>query len=62
MFRGRSLPLACSAANKALEGLAPLPNAPRPPRRARYSRTRPAYEHDVHFAEALKRLRELAGV
>ena len=61
IFRGPSLPLACATANQALEGLAPLPSAPRPPRRARYSRTRPAYEQDVHFAEALRRLGELAG-
>jgi hypothetical protein len=26
-----------------------------------YRRTRPAYEQDVHFAEALRRLGELAG-
>lgn len=61
VFRGPSLPLACAAANQALEDLAPLPSAPRAPRRARYSRTRPAYEQDVHFAEALRRLGELAG-
>jgi hypothetical protein len=61
VFRGPSLPLACSAANQALEGLAPLPSATRAPRGARYSRTRPAYEQDVHFAEALGRLGELAG-
>ncbi|MFL5863719.1 MAG: hypothetical protein ACJ780_23595 [Solirubrobacteraceae bacterium] len=61
VFRGPSLPLACSAANQALEGLAPLPSAPRPPRHACYSRTRPAYDQDVHFADALRRLGELAG-
>jgi hypothetical protein len=61
VFHGPSLPLACAAANQALEGLAPLPTAPRPTRRARYSRTRPAYEQDVHFADALRRLGELAG-
>lgn len=38
VFRGPSLTLACSAANQALEGLAPLTGAPRPPRHARYSR------------------------
>ena len=61
VFRGPSLTLACSAANQALEDLAPLPSAPQPPRRTRYSRTRPAHEQDVHFAEALRRLGELAG-
>lgn len=62
IFRGPSLPLACSAANQALADLAPLPSAARPSRRAGYSRTRPANERDVHFAEALRRLGELAGV
>ena len=62
VFSGPSLPLACSAANQALDDLAPLPSPIRAPRRPRYSRTRPAYEQDVHFAEALRRLGELAGV
>ena len=62
VFRGQSLPLACAAANQALEDAAPLPSAIRSTRRLRYSRTRPAYEQDVHFAEALRRLGELAGV
>jgi hypothetical protein len=61
VFRGPSLPLACSAANQALEDAAPLPSAIRPSRHLRYSRTRPAYEQDVHFAEALRRLGGLAG-
>jgi hypothetical protein len=61
LFSGPSLPLACSAANQALEDLAPLATAVRPPRAARYRRTRPAYEQDVHFADALGRLGELAG-
>ncbi|MFZ0973470.1 MAG: hypothetical protein WAN22_14670 [Solirubrobacteraceae bacterium] len=61
VFRGPSLPLACSAANQAIENAAPLPSAIRPSRRLRYSRTRPAYEQDVHFAKALRRLGELAG-
>jgi hypothetical protein len=61
IFRGPSLPLACAAANQALERLAPLPGATRARRGARYSRTRPAYEQDVDFAEALRRLGELAG-
>ena len=37
VFRGPSLPLACAAANQALEGLAPLPSATRAPRGARYT-------------------------
>ena len=61
VFRGQSLPLACTAANQALEDAAPFPSAIRPSRRHRYSRTRPSYEQDVHFAEALRRLGELAG-
>lgn len=61
VFRGPSLTLACAAANQALEDAAPLPSAIRPSRPLRYSRTRPAYEQDVHFAEALGRLGELAG-
>jgi hypothetical protein len=62
IFRGASLPLACSAANQALEDVSPLPSAIRAPSRPRYSRTRTAYEQDVHFAKALRRLGELAGV
>ena len=62
VFRGQSLPLACAAANQALEDAAPLPSAIRSTRRLRYSRTRPAYEQDVNFAQALRRLGELAGV
>ena len=61
VFRGPSLTLACSAANQALEDLAPLPSAVRAPKAVHYRRTRPAYEQDVHFAEALRRLGELAG-
>jgi hypothetical protein len=61
LFSGPSLPLACSAANQALEDLAPLATAVRPPTAARYRRTRPAHEQDVHFADALGRLGELAG-
>jgi hypothetical protein len=61
VFRGPSLTLACSAANQALEDLAPLPSAVRAPEAVHYRRTRPAYEQDVHFAEALRRLGELAG-
>ena len=61
VFRGPSLPLACSAANQALEDIAPLPSLIRMPRTGHYRRTRPAYEQDVHFAEALRRLGELAG-
>ena len=61
VFRGPSLTLACSAANQALEDLAPLPSAARAPKAVHYRRTRPAYEQDVHFAEALRRLGELAG-
>ncbi|HET6870713.1 MAG TPA: hypothetical protein VFH80_32680, partial [Solirubrobacteraceae bacterium] len=61
VFRGPSLTLACSAANQALEGLAPLPSAVRAPKAVYYRRTRPAYEQDVHFAKALRRLGELAG-
>ena len=61
VFRGPSLTLACSAANQALEDLAPLPSAVRAPNAVHYRRTRPAYEQDVHFAEALRRLGELAG-
>jgi hypothetical protein len=60
VFRGPSLPLACSAANQALEDAAPLPSAIQPSRRLRYTRTRPAYEQGVHFDEALRRLGELA--
>jgi hypothetical protein len=61
VFRGPSLTLACAAANQALEDAAPLPSAIRPSRPLRYNRTRPAYEQDVHFADALGRLGELAG-
>jgi hypothetical protein len=61
VFRGPSLTLACSAANQALEDLAPLPSAVRAPEAVHYRRTRPAYEQDVHFADALRRLGELAG-
>jgi hypothetical protein len=61
VFRGPSLTLACAAANQALEHEAPLPSAIRPSRPLRYTRTRPAYEQDVHFADALGRLGELAG-
>jgi hypothetical protein len=61
VFRGPSLTLACAAASQALEDLAPLPSAVRAPRAVHYRRTRPAYEQDVHFAEALRRLGELAG-
>jgi hypothetical protein len=60
VFRGPSLPLACSAANQALEDIAPLPSPNRLPSAVHYRRTRPAYEQDVHFAEALRRLGELA--
>ena len=60
VFRGPSLTLACSAANQAIEDLAPLPSAS-DRQAAQYRRTRPAYEQDVHFAEALRRLGELAG-
>jgi hypothetical protein len=61
VFRGPSLTLACAAANQALEDAAPLPSAIRPSRPLRYTRTRPAYKQDVHFADALERLGELAG-
>ena len=61
VFSGPSLPLACSAANQALADLAPLASAITPRKAARYRRTRPAYEQDVHFADALNRLGELAG-
>ena len=61
LFSGPSLPLACSAANQALADLAPLASAITPRKAARYRRTRPAYEQDVHFADALNRLGELAG-
>ena len=61
VFSGPSLLLACSAANQALDDLAPLASAITPRKAARYRPTRPAYEQDVHFAEALIRLGELAG-
>jgi hypothetical protein len=61
VFRGPSLTLACSAANQALEDIAPLPSPNRVRRAVHYRRTRPAYEQDVHFAEALRRLGELAA-
>jgi hypothetical protein len=61
LFSGPSLALACSAANQALENLAPLASAIRPYKAARYRRTRPAYDQDVHFAKALGRLGDLAG-
>jgi hypothetical protein len=61
VFRGPSLTLACAAANQALEDASPLPSAIGPSRPLRYTRTRPAYEQDVHFADALGRLGELAG-
>jgi hypothetical protein len=62
VFSGPSLPLACSVANQAIQDRAPLPSAIRPIEGVRYRRTRPAYEQDVHFWEALRRLAELAGV
>ena len=62
VFRGPSLTLACSAANQAIEDLAPLPSAdPSAQGRAATAGPVPAYEQDVHFAEALRRLGELAG-
>jgi hypothetical protein len=38
-----------------------IPSAIRPSRPLRYTRTRPAYEQDVHFEDAAGRLGELAG-
>jgi hypothetical protein len=59
---GPSLTLACSAANQALETLAPLESLIRERPGDLYRRTRPQYLQEVHFCEALKRLGELAGV
>jgi hypothetical protein len=65
IFSGPSLALACSAANEALNGLAPLPTPTGletgAVEAAGYRRTRPAYEQDVHLSNALARLAELAG-
>lgn len=58
---GSSLTLACSEANQALEGLAPLPRVTGSTTGMEHRRNRTAYEQDVHFAEALRRVGELAG-
>ena len=62
VFSGPSLILACSAANEALEALAPLETLIGGGEGASYRRTRPQYLQEARFCDALKRLRELAGV
>jgi hypothetical protein len=59
VFAGPSLALACSAANQALEDLAPLPSLIRECGSARYRRTHPQYQQEVHFSEALTRLSDV---
>lgn len=61
VFSGPSLRLACSAANQALEDLAPLETLIQEPAPGRYRRTRPQYQQEVRFALALERLAELGG-
>jgi hypothetical protein len=60
VYCGPSLTLACSAANQALDALAPLETFIRARDGDRYQRTRPQYEQEVHFHRALQ-LAELAG-
>jgi hypothetical protein len=59
VFVGPSLTLACSAANQALEDLAPLETLVSEPEAGAYRRTRPQYQQEVRFSEALARLATL---
>ena len=61
VYSGPSLTLACSAANRALDTLAPLETFIRVCEGDPYRRTCPQYEQEVHFHRALVRLAELAG-
>jgi hypothetical protein len=61
LFVGASLTLACSAANEALEALAPLESLIRPREDHVYRRTGPQYLQEVHFSCALRMLGALAG-
>jgi hypothetical protein len=61
VFGGPSLTLACSAANQALDTLAPLETFIRVCDDDAYRRTCPQYQQEVHFRRALERLAELAG-
>jgi hypothetical protein len=60
VFVGPSLTLACSAANQALQVLAPLESLIRSRAGDLYRRTRPQYLQEVHFSDALRALGELA--
>jgi hypothetical protein len=62
VFVGPSLTLACSAANQALEDLAPLETLVSEPEAGAYRRTRPQYQQEVRFSEALSRLAALGFV
>ena len=61
IFVGPSLTLACSAANQALQALAPLETLIRSRPDDPYWRTRPQYLQEVHFGDALAALRELVA-
>jgi hypothetical protein len=61
VFVGPSLTLACSAANAALQALAPLESLIRARENHCYRRTRPQYLQEVHFADALRTLGQWAG-
>jgi hypothetical protein len=61
VYLGPSLTLACSAANQALETLAPLESLIHACDGDRYRRTHPQYQQEVHFRRALELLAELAG-
>ena len=61
VFVGPSLTLACSAANEALQALAPLESLIRARENHCYRRTRPQYLQEVHFSDALRTLGQWAG-
>ena len=62
VFVGPSLTLACSAANQALEDLAPLERLVTEAEAGAYRRTHPQYQQEVRFSEALARLAALGFV
>jgi hypothetical protein len=61
VFVGPSLTLACSAANDALQALAPLESLIRARENHCYRRARPQYLQEVHFSDALRTLGQWAG-
>jgi hypothetical protein len=61
VYWGPSLTLACSAANQALDTLAPVETFIRVCQGDPYRRTCPQYEQEVHFDRALVRLAELTS-